>query len=475
MLEPAEKELGELLETARPAPPLSEGWEERAAGRMAKAGPRRACLWGRRLVLAAAAGAAVVLGVCFIPRSDHAARDFGAAVAALQEASTLHMAGWARRDGIVYHFDQWQSRDGFYRCDLSAGGEVKEVWMKDGAVQLRPNGAAASPFDQRGSPGDTRFPESIHIAHLAGHAVFGEPTNVFPDDLAPRITSGESLEQSLREWGSGAEKYFDATVTEKAEQTSEGERKVLVVNVHGSTYFTVNDDRTITPGPGQETYRMRMAIDPTTERPTWIGEDSLEAGEWLPVYRVEQIRWNVAIPGSVLDFPSPPGHRRVQNHWWERLNELLATASSQDWEVTLNAVDVNEEGDLFVTFSRTPKSGAPEWEFANSRLAVGVAAADNTGAAYTNGPQPSGEFEGWAHWEGFQGVVVGTVGKASARVRLYRPEGATGRAHTVTIMLTLDSPPRERSKQQVIFRSVPLPPRQPGDDLWAEAMEVTDY
>ncbi len=40
---------------------------------------------------------AVVLGMCFIPRADHAARDFGAAVAAMQEAKTLHVTGWVRQ------------------------------------------------------------------------------------------------------------------------------------------------------------------------------------------------------------------------------------------------------------------------------------------------------------------------------------------------------------------------------------------
>jgi hypothetical protein len=183
MLEPTEKELGELLEAARPAPALPEGWEARAVeGMAAVAGgaERRRALPARRVVYVSVALAALAVAAVTVVPSHRGRRDARSllmqAAQAMEAASSVH---WVIRPTDTSRSDSpfrmrmspgrvdvwasprawaitWMSADGTVTSSAGANLDTGEKWSfsarRDGNMylaDLRPLGPEAEETEGR--------------------------------------------------------------------------------------------------------------------------------------------------------------------------------------------------------------------------------------------------------------------------------------------------------------------------------------
>ncbi|MBE9565525.1 MAG: hypothetical protein IMF16_02110, partial [Proteobacteria bacterium] len=198
-------------------------------------------------------------------------------------------------------------------------------------------------------------------------------------------------------------------------------------------------------------------IDPTTNRVLSMSHHKYE-GLWEPTYRADY-EWDVEIPDSIREFRPPEGTILQRLTWWEsRADELLDRSTTEDWDVTLHAVDVNPQRDVTLSLSRINTPDSAVQAVYNTAEPIRVDAVGSSGERYE-------QLSRYGCYNAYD------VGYWTTTLERQEP-GDDPRAVT----LTIEPFPKGVSEgQSVIFRYVPLPPRQDVEDVYLTAIEVTEY
>jgi hypothetical protein len=402
MLEPAEKELGELLETARPAPPLSEGWEERAVGGMAaRRRPARSRRW-----IAVTVGAAVALfGVGFVPMPMGQAKGaLDRAVAALEGTTGLYIRYRAFGQDRETVRDFWQAPGGLVRYDTWEDGRLVSAMISgpDMNVVYSAESKAAQVFD---SP-----PPWAEPPPGAGKLWWMNPGGLGLVGFLrgqPGVTVTERQERSL--WG--------------------GEVNVIEMTL---------------PEDGGATKR-RWETDPATGRllseKMWRETD----GDWSLIQESEEVQWGEP-PEETWEFVPPKGTKVTYTRWWQaRLGEPIASGESESWRIVLYSVEADRQGNLVLTLSRWPVAGFGGTSMGRTNwnaLPVEVDGVDSLGVTYhhTNGYGCDRDYWTTTLQRGRTPIVPG---------------------HARTVTLTVHPYSADGYEDEVIrFADVPMPPLQ---------------
>jgi hypothetical protein len=427
-----DESMAQLLETAAPA--MSAGWEPRAMARLTATRPARGI--SRRLVIAAV-GVAALVGLGFVPiPMGKAPGALERAMAQAEQATTVHMTGHAWNPNKEYDFEMWAADDGFYREDEISGGQAVSVTLISGARRLDYGVAdddgkqyASELFDPTthhlGGPKmpDRSYVEGFFQSFKRMHEQLGVP--------APDMKISERRERSL--WG------ITRDVVD-AEWTVQGDGSISGVDCR-------DGDRV----------RMRYDIDPPTGRLLQVKQYKFE-GTWEPRYEAEYV-WDVEIPANVRDFQPPQGTKLTRSLWWEnRVGQVVAQADTDDWSVSLHAVDVNRNGDIVLSLSRELN---PESRLSRSMDAAPVMRVEATDSA-------GGRYTQLHRYSCYSSSTVGYWGTTLER------SSAAGNPRTVTLIVHPYAKGVSED-QSVTFRNLPLPPRQNTDDLFAAETEVIQY
>ena len=410
--EPGDVELAEVLKAARPEP--RPGWEERIVTRLAQRGVR---VHARRRWVAVAVGAAaalVALGVLAPPWSGEEST-WNRVLAAAEKASSLHVrANVLRPEGKVTS-ESWMAK-GFSRHEDWRDGELKSVGLtiEDDVSPRRLLRYSESERGRRGM--DLVLPPRP------------------PLDLTRSIfASGDALVKAIEGWASSDE--VESRTWTKAAST--GMVEVVEATRTVRRMWLGSFGRQADIG---DRLRVRAEIDPQTDRLLSVAEYRLEDGLWQEVYATELIEYDVPIPGELREFDFPPGTVVERTRWWDgRTDEVLAEAEVDGWNVKVHALDVDLEGNIYLTFSLWTKK---------RRDLAGWPAAEAIDIKQTR----YGRFT--------TGTVANDYGIIVMRPELRsRPKGGRPpRSATITFWPRLDE---DGGGKSVMFRHLPLPPPKP--------------
>jgi hypothetical protein len=423
--EPEEIWVKQLTESI--SPPLSERTRQRALQGMAQVGPRPGCRRRRLMVMATAALAALVaLGFVPVPMG-RAAGALERALAAAERARTVHIIGTSRD----WQDERWQSVDGFNLLRNTREGKLFRFYLYD--------------------------PDN----HLSYHYISGSK-KAYEDYLpslrgvAPSIDlwgSPEKIKQSLDIFEQG---LTNKKLSEYHEQSLWGEA-LNVVEITGE--LKADGVWHDSPCHAGDKIKRKVEIEPETGYARSMEDYLYQNGRWQLKYQ-RQYEWNKPVPAPETYqtwLIPPPGTLLTRGNWWkERDEKVIAVERTRDFEMTLHSLDVNRQGVVFLSLSRA--------RLVNCRVPLNddnvpdikVEARDNTGRNYTR----SNEIKGL--W-----------------VLMLLPDNSesfkAAKSMTLKVYPYSNDPAGLLSDQFVIFKDVPLPPRQSGDDLVAETQEKIQY
>ncbi|NIM04370.1 MAG: hypothetical protein GTN69_05260 [Armatimonadetes bacterium] len=418
--------ISQALKATRAAPP--DGWRSRTLNRLDGVRPARRT--PKRWLLVAV-GVIALFGLGFVPiPMGEAPGALDRALAQAEEATTVYITGHAwRTSGQEFEFEKWMSDDGFYRSDKLENGEPVHVSLKQGATDLSFN---------VGEDGEKHAWETF-------------------DPLVGRVGSRPMPDKS---WAFNFVKSYkslyelmgipvpDFKITERRERSLwTGKRDVVEVEftVQGGSSISGVDYR------DGDLIRIRAEIDPRTDRMLSMTQFQFE-GTWEPRYEA-QYMWDVEIPQEVREFTPPEGTKFTRSMWWKtRVAQTLASSETEDWIVTLHAVDINRRGDIVLSLNRTLKPD-PTISYKGGQP-FRAEATDNAG----------GEYE---QLDGFS-----CIGPYWTTTLEHKRGGTNPSRATITIY---PYPEGQGAEQSVTFADVPLPPRQKVDDVFAAETEVIQY
>jgi hypothetical protein len=428
-----DESMSRLLETA--APQMSAGWQARAVERLTATRPARGI--SRRLVLAAV-GVAALVGLGFVPiPMGKAPGALERALAAAEQATTVHMTGHAWTTKGEWDLDRWDSADGFSRQEKCSAGKLVELNITQGDRVLwylvDPETGQTSATEDFWPTNRIKFGELPAAEGKSYLARMFDSLEMLHRDLgvaAPEVEMTEHRERGL---------WRGAVDVVEAVWSVQGNASISGVNYR-------EGDRV----------RVRAEVDPDTNRLLSMSQYKFE-GTWEPTYRADY-EWDVPIPDAG-EFRPPKGTRLNRHTWWQkRADQTIAAGTTQDWDVVLHAVDVNRRGDVVLSLHRAPRPESKISRWQDGSLRWRVEAADDAGVSYRVG--------GGGPWGSYFLVSYGTATLV--------PEHRDRNARSVT--LTVYPYPRgQTTDQSVTFRSIPLPPRQNTDDLFAAETEVIQY
>ncbi len=413
--------------------------EARAMAAMGQAKPTRRS--SRRLLVASAVGVLVLLGfgLARLPVST-ASGLFDEMLAAASRANTMHMQAWVWGVGGEIAMEYRVSRDGFWRMDEWEDDRLFSAHLADGEFTL----------DYRIDPetGQGKAREAFDV--LSQHGVFDEEYHqlLMLGPLYPLGAPRHNGQLELLSEGRGVNDLGESVDLVEIEWTG-----------HDGAMMYVHQERDSFRGliyEKDEPVIIRVEIDPSTRLPLRLQHFLQEGGELRNTFLAEY-EWNAPIPEEVQTFTPPPGSVLEVDHWWERrIDEVLAQAETRHWVVTLHAIDSDMHGWIQLSLSRVETG---ENHIRNSAPPILVEAVGSAGERYTQ------------HTE--IGPFAGGLGVAYAVVYL-EPERATPQPRSITLTVT-PYPASPSEGQSVIFENIPLPPRQPVDDVRAQAIEVIEY
>jgi hypothetical protein len=425
-----DEKMAEMLEKAAAAP--GPELRERAIEAMSGCRPRKAP--SRLRVLAAAVGAAVALvGLGFVRFPGVSTKGtLGRAIAALERAPTIHITACAPAPKGTIVTEEWWSKDGFYRYERWQDSRLETLNLDDGEGGIIIyNAWSQEARESEGVPLPWQpLPPLAEKSQVAKMFSFIQSTVGWP--------VRERLERSL---------YGGAVAVIEAEG--------VIPAGHGRFRWRV-DDVGYSDG---DRVKVRAEVQPYTGRLLSMQQYKLEDGTWRPTYWTERVEWDVEIPQSAREFHPPQGTTLRREAWWlQRAHQTIESGSTRDWDVTLNAIDVNRRGDLVLSLRRELRSEATLQERLNSAVAMRVEAVDDTGARYT-------QLDRYGCYNYLRvGYWTTTLerGEASRQPK--------------TVTLTIHPYPEDVSEaQSVTFRDLPLPPRQDAYDVIRESCEVIQY
>lgn len=431
-----EQKLGSILETAQPVANLPPATRARVLTALAHSSEACGGVRKRRWRLAAglAFAAVMLFGLGFVRFPMGSAKGaLAEAMAAFDQLITKHTVrhSWDEQ-GNEYLTETWFANDGFLRQDEFKGDKLSHVWIMDGTRML---------YFYVSDDGQLQA-----IERFIPHGVYAEQHEV----KLPMREQSADMVGDVFHFLKSVDAYKNVTVNEYQERSLWG-GAINIAEVetdHGA------------PGHGQ---KWRFEINPTTDRvmKTIFYVSSGTAEVWKEKSET-QYEWDAPIPEGAHDFTLPPGTRLTRNLWWQdKIDNVVAQASSPNWEVTLHDLQVDNEGNMIASISthyiatgEDSKSGFSGFP----RFVVD----DNVGNEYRNGKSGGVDsIPGHIYWVIPMTKAVG----GSAAI----PTTAT-----FTIHLSQDGASED---QAVVLRNVPLPARQPlsTKDLMHKDDEVVQY
>ena len=212
--------------------------------------------------------------------------------------------------------------------------------------------------------------------------------------------------------------------------------------------------------PDEGWRKMRWEAEAATGRLLCEKHWRTVGGRWKLVAYSEEVAWDVDIPRDTWTFVPPEGWRVEYHRWWTgRVENTLASGQTQDWQVTLHAMDMNKNGDLILTWSRLPSREVAD-RLDGRVTPFRISAADDLGVTYEQ--------------DGGKECMRGRYGRDYLATTLRRAQSATppglGRTVTLTIHVSMWEP---YADQVVTFADLPLPPRQDKVDVFEP--EIVEY
>jgi len=405
--------------------------EERVMREMANAKPVRAR--SRRRLIAIAVGAAVVLfALGFVPfPMGKATGALERAMAAAVQATTVHIIGMESKEKGDFRLEKWLSEDGFAREERWQDGKLTSVELDSGGISRH--------FSYVGDANDSHPYATENFDPIGRHKMGA---------LMPRKSYIATLFQSMQLLD-----MFSAPKTNESKEVTLWGGSIDVAEIEG----TIRGEASI---GGVEYHdgdmlKIRAEIDPNTGCMVSMTH-YLYQGNWEQTYKA-RYDWDVTLPANLREFNPPSGTKLVRNTWWQgRADKVIATAKSQDWEVTLHAIEVNQQGDIILSLQRnlTPESGLSKW--VNGAIPMRVEATDDEEQKYTqlNRYRCDNYFD-LGYW-----------------VTTLKCGSSVGNPKTVT--LTIYPYPNGMSENQfVVLRGIALPSRQ--KDPFKTSQEVIQY
>jgi hypothetical protein len=424
------QKLSYLLRAAQPAATLVTGCRESLLSRIEVKRKRQVSRF-RSWVMAGIAAVIVLSVLGLIPSTQtQASGAWGMAVWEAQHADSLHVVArsWPRGRETVTKF--WSSKEGGWRL---------EYWVNGSLERLQLYGPT-SKWDYDGPEKAGReVPQFPYMdGWILNTSVFGNMSALFSD---------------LHE-------YFGLTVTERRNvATPEGLRCVIEAEGvgNGAGGLLLIDFTSGVP------IKVTAEIDESTKRPVSLKILRREGNTWKVAYQTEKVEWDIALPAGIEEFTPPAGAEIKRVTWWsDRADKMISDRKTKDWNIVLQAVDVNRSGDLFLTVRRTYMPSADPDDHPDPMDLFSIDAQDDTGTKYRQEDSSSGvENNANGHYN-------------SAVILILRREKETASA-PLPASVTLTIRPYSGCRQQATFQEVPLPPRQDTDNPLREAIEVVKY
>jgi len=419
MTERWEEQLEQALHAAHPETTPSAGWEPRARAAMTQVRPARP----RRLIAVTALTLMGLVGLSFVPIPlGRVSGSLDRALAAMEQLTTRHVVSWHITPEGTEERESWYSADGFFREETRLDGILTEVRVADG-------------------------PRVKQWAYLDGDHTRATVWESFsPMRWRDPTFISSDLGAEYEKYRRACEYMLTNMVTEERRQYRAWSGAVDVVALEA----TVKEPGTLwgvfSLAPRGDRVRLVAEVEAASNRLLSLKEYCFRDG-WQLVSE-EYDEWDVQIPEELHEFSAPEGAELLPGgDWWEsRVTQIVAQDETPDWRVVIQGVDVNENGDVFLSLllerkpDRAPHSGGPPL----------VEAYDSAGVTYEQ------ERSRW-------GAEVSGKGFGYWVTRLYRDPQATARASAITF--TIFPYPGEEGAGESVTLTVPLPERQEGDDL----------
>jgi hypothetical protein len=364
-----DQEVARLLDKAQI--PMTEQWHTRVLAGVAKASPARP---RRRRWTVALAGLAVVLvGLGFVPLPAGSAKGaFGRALALVNESPGVHVTGRIWGPLGEWRFEQWFTRGGFKRFDLSDGEQVVLCSLYDpGVRRIRPKWrdihsvlATINRNTERTLPDLRGVWSAAPLIGPLADAYHAEREDIVPY-LMTRTHGKEPTSRDFWQRIEEQKKTLQVRVEERQHYSVWGGKRaiadiyghrregahveVLILgNLMGSIYTSL--------GPGDDVW-VHMEADTETGAILALQQYKRVEGRWKLVYCVDSIESGVEIGEEARNPALPEHHVEAEDTWWgERLQQTVAVGDSEDWRVTLHSLEANREGEVFLTLSREPRT-----------------------------------------------------------------------------------------------------------------------
>ena len=416
----------------------------------------------RRLVIAAVGiSIAVLIALGFISLSSNPMPNAWARAAAkFARAKTAHYSGYIWKHGRQYEFETWIDGDNFSRYEERLNGELMVLRLREGNYEHWYHSPTELQLENA-RPETTDRPVS---ALVLDRPLMRER---FYPSLAGEISDAFAADQDRIRYTLSVYLYDlpGLHYSEHFEQSNSG-AKIDIIDaerqVKGGEWWASEDGL----------MRAHIEINSETADLLLVQFLSQQDGQWKLQYQAQAVELNAPIPPEAHNFEPPSGTKIVRDCWWEtRLPKVIARATSKNSVFTVHAVDVNQQGDIFITLSQRflkPTSVATLYEI--PYVDPNVSLVNSSGKLY--------DSTGRGYGESYGVIRRGVLGTRFMTLR-FRPKSRAADDPTLAssapnkITLRVVTLKRQKTDQYpetdetLVLRDIPLPPRQQGDDLIA--------
>ena len=272
---------------------------------------------------------------------------WASAVAAVLAAAVLAFGTTGRTDALAAALHAVAQMKNWKTCHLlrrSRDGWTYEQWVRipdDVHEEVRRNGALTSISVQNAGESWQYWADKNLVVH--SHDKLMEPLN------GSGMGTSRGPLQELERLQQEARRVGGLSIHERQDRMPDG-RPVRVIDLQIDTAKHYGQAPGAPPLP--KTEHEVIYLDARTEQ--LLRLDELTYGETFTVLGYDQ-----ALPDTLFTWQPPAGVKVVEfKGWWEtRKDQKLATAASQEWDVTVHAVDQAANGDVWLTASEQWRAG----------------------------------------------------------------------------------------------------------------------
>jgi hypothetical protein len=272
---------------------------------------------------------------------------WASAGAAVLAAAVLAFGTTGRNDALAAAMHAVAQMKTWQTCHLirqSRDGWTYEQWVRipdDVHEEVRLNGALTSISVQSASESWQYRADKNLVVHSQDKLMEPLKSSGVGTYVGP-LQDIERLQEEARRVGG-------LSIHERQDRMPDG-RPVRVIDVQIDTAKHYGQAPGAPPMP--KTEHEVIYLDARTEQ--LLRWDTLTDGETFTILGYDQ-----ALPDTLFTWQPPAGVKVVEfNGWWEtRKDQKLATAASQEWEVTVHAVDQAANGDVWLTASEQWRVG----------------------------------------------------------------------------------------------------------------------